>query len=184
MAFLAQLWLPIVLSAAVVFVLSAVTHMALPARKTEWGHLSGEGAVQEALRGIAPGLYAFPMPADPRERASRESMQRWTEGPSGWLSVVPPGPIDMGRNLGLSLLTNLLVSAAVAYVAAHALGLAPPYRPVFRLVGTVGFLAYAVGPLYEAIWFWKPRRSLALTAVDALLYGLAMGGIFGWLWPR
>ena len=184
MAFLAQLWLPIVVSAVLVFVVSAALHMLLPAHRTEWGHLPKESALQEALRGTPPGLYGFPMPAEAGERGKPEAMQRWAEGPSGWLSLVPPRPLDMGRNMGLSLLMNLFVSASAAYLAAHVLGVAPPYRPVFRLVGTVGFLAYAVGPIYEAIWYWKPFRSLALVAIDALLYGLVMAGSFGWLWPR
>jgi hypothetical protein len=184
MAFLAQLWLPIVLSAVLVFVVSAITHMLIPARQVEWGHLRKEGDLQEALRGAKPGLYGFPMPATPGDRGKAEALKRWAEGPSGWLSVVPPGPINMGRNLGLSLLMNLFVSATAAYIAVHALGAAPHYRSVFRIIGTIGFLAYAIGPIYEAIWYWKPARSLAYTAVDALLYGLVMGGTFGWLWPR
>jgi hypothetical protein len=184
MAFLAQLWLPIVVSAVLVFVVGAVTHMLAPYRRAEWGHLPKEGAIQEALRGAAPGLYVFPSPANPRHRGGPDALKRWAEGPSVFMTLVPPGPINMGRNLGLSLLTNLVVSALVAYVAFHALGVAPHYRTVFRLVGTVGFLAYAVGPLYEAIWYWKPARSLAYTAVDALLYGMVMAGTFGWLWPR
>jgi hypothetical protein len=184
MTFLAQLWLPIVVSAVLVFVLSAMTHMLVPYRQREWSRPAGQDALQAALKGAAPGLYAFPVPAEPRERMKPEAMARWAAGPSGWLSLVPPGPIRMGRNLGLSLLVNLLVSFMAAYVAFHALGHAAHYRAVFRLVGTVGVLAYAVGPIYEAIWYWKPWRTLAMTAVDALVFGLAMAGVFGWLWPR
>ena len=184
MAFLAQLWLPIVVSAVLVFVLSALSHMLVPFRQREWGGLAGQGTIQEAVRGVAPGLYVFPSPADHRERGEAEFMASWAKGPSGWISLVPPGPINMARNLGLSLLVNLLVSAMAGYVAIHALGGAPHYRAVFRLVGTIGVLAYAVGPLYEGIWFWKPWRSFAMGALEALAYGLIMAGTFGWLWPR
>jgi hypothetical protein len=184
MAFLAQLWLPIVVSAVLVFVVSAITHMLIPARQTEWGHLAKESALQEALGGAKPGLYGFPMPADVRQRGKPAAMQRWAEGPSGWLALVPAGPINMGRNLGLSFLMNLFVSTMAAYIAAHALGMAPHYRAVFRVIGSIGFLAYAVGMIYESIWFWRPWKSLAYTAVDALLYAMVMGGTFGWLWPR
>jgi hypothetical protein len=184
MAFLAQLWLPIVVSAVLVFVVSAATHMLIPARQAEWARLPAQDSIQAAVRGAAPGLYMFPLPETVKERGTADSMARWAEGPSGWLTVVAPGPIKMGRNMALSLLMNLFVSAMAGYVAVHALGAAPPYRAVFRIVGSIGFLAYAVGPIYEAIWYWKPARSLAYSAVDALLYGLVMGGAFGWLWPR
>jgi hypothetical protein len=184
MAFLSLLWLPILVSTVLVFVLSALTHMLVPYRQTEWAHADQEGTLQEAFRAAKPGLYAFPMPATVRERQTPEAMKRWAEGPSGWLSLVPRGPMNMGRNLGLSLLTNLVVSGFVAYIAAHALPAAPHYRSAFRLVGSVAFLAYAVGPIYEAIWYWRPWRSLAMTAADALLFGLVMGGTFGGLWPR
>jgi hypothetical protein len=184
MALLALLWLPIVVSALLVFFASAAFHMLVPFRQREWQRLPDEGAVQAALRQAPPGLYGFPLTADPKERGKPEALARWTEGPSGWLSVVPRGPIAMGRNLGLSLLLNLLVSAAVAYVALQALGAGVRYGAVFRLVGTVGFLAYAVGAPYEAIWFWRPWRSSAMTALEALAYGLVMAGTFGWLWPR
>jgi hypothetical protein len=172
-----------------VFVLSAVTHMFLPARKTEWGRLAKEGDVQAALRGVTPGLYAFPALSTPGERPTPEDMKRWAAGPSGWLSLVPAGPINMVRNLGLSLLMNLFVSFSVAYVATLTLGSVPlqmfPHeRVVFRVVSTIGFLAYAVGPIYDAVWFWKPWKSLAMTAVDSLAYGLVMGVTFSMLWPR
>jgi hypothetical protein len=188
MAFLAQLWLPIVVSAVLVFVLSAVTHMMVPFRLTEWGQLPTQDAIQGALRGATPGLYVFPTPADPKERGKPEAMQRMAEGPSGWLTLVHPGPMSWGRNLGLSLAMNLFVSFAAAYVATLTLGavplqLIPHQRVVFRVITTIGFLAYAVGPVYDAVWFWKPWRSLAMTAVDSLLYGLVMGATFSWLWP-
>jgi len=184
MAFLALLWLPIVVSAVLVFVVSAASHMLVPYRRREWAHAASEDALQAALKGAAPGLYAFPMPAEPRARGQAEAMQRWAVGPSGWLAVLPPGPLSMGRNLGLSFLVNLLVSFMAAYVAAHALGPAANGRAVFRLVGTLGTLAYGVGTIYEAIWYWRPWRTLAMNALDALAYGLAMAGAFALLWPR
>ena len=53
MAFLAQLWLPVVVSAVLVFLVSAVTHMMVPFRKTEWSHLPTQDAIQTALRGAS-----------------------------------------------------------------------------------------------------------------------------------
>jgi hypothetical protein len=184
MAFLAQLWLPIVVSALLVFFVSAATHMLVPYRLREWGRVEGQDAIRAALQGVAPGLYAFPLPVDAKDRGKPEELARWSAGPSGWISLVPSAPFSMGRNLGLSLVVNLLVSAVAAYLASRSLTGPYHYGTVFRLVGTVGFVAYAVGPAYEAIWYWKPWKSIAMGTIDALLYGAVMAGSFGWLWPR
>jgi hypothetical protein len=187
MVFLGSLWLPILVSAALVFVVSAVVHMALPYHKTEWASAPGTEALQAALRDAAPGQYVFPAPADPKERGSAEAMKRWAEGPSGWLTLVPRGPMSMGRMLGLSFLLNLAISFLTAYVAWRAFpaaAAAPHYRAVFRLVATVGFMTYALAPAYDSIWYGRPWRVWAWGAFDALLFALVMGGTFGWLWPR
>ena len=184
MALLVQLWLPIVLSALLVFILSALTHMMIPFRRTEWARIPEQDAFRSTLKDAAPGLYSFPSPVDIAERGKPEHLKDLAAGPSGFLTVVPRAPFNFGKNLGLSFAMNLFVSLVVAYVAAHALPAAASYRPVFRLVGTVGFLAYAVGTAYDAIWFWKPWRSVAMIAFESLLYGLAMAGTFGWLWHR
>ena len=184
MSFVAQLWLPMVVSAVLVFALSAASHMLLPWRRNEWGRISDFAAIQGAVRGLKPGLHAFPAPADPKQQMTKEWMKRWAEGPSGWLTLVPPGPVSMARNMGLSLLVFLGVALVDAYVAWHALGPAAPYRAVFRIVGTVGFLSFATGTIFNSIWYSRPWRAYASDVVDALLYGLAMAGVFGWLWPR
>lgn len=184
MAFLSLLWLPILVSAVLVFLVSAASHMLAPYRQVEWRAAPEQEALQRAFRGARPGLYVFPSPEAARERGKPEHAQAWAQGPSGWMALVPPGPLSMGRNLALSFLVNLGVSFMAAYVAAHSLGAAPHYLAVFRVVGTVGVLSYLVGPVYEAIWFWRPGKTVAMGAVDALAYGLVMGGAFGWLWPR
>jgi len=184
MSFLALLWLPILLSAILVFLLSAASHMFLPWRRNEFRHVPQSDAVQAALRGLPPGQYLFPASADSRERMTAEWMQRWAAGPSGWITLAPQGPINMPRNLGLSFLVNLLVSVLTAYVAALALGPSTPYLEVLRLVSTIGFMSYAVGTSFNSIWYSRPWKDYAADLVDALVYGFAMAGVFGWLWPR
>ena len=46
----------------------------------------------------------------------------------------------------------------------------------------MGFMTYALGSMSESIWFGRPWSSFALQALDALMYGLILGGVFGWLW--
>ncbi len=183
MSFVAQLWVPILASAVVVFVLSAASHMALPWHRSEWGRITDFGPLQASLRGLAPGCYAFPAAPDPKQQMSEEWMDRWAQGPSGWITIAPPGPIVMGRNLALTFLVFLAVAFLEGYVAWHALGPAAPSRAVFRLVGTVGFMSFGVGSIFHSIWYHRPWRAYAANVIDAILFGLGMAAVFAWRWP-
>ena len=58
---LAALWLPILLSAIIVFVASSVMHMLLPYHRTDYRQLPEEDRLLTALRGagLTRGLYVF-----------------------------------------------------------------------------------------------------------------------------
>jgi hypothetical protein len=43
-------------------------------------------------------------------------------------------------------------------------------------------MSYCFASIPDSIWFGRPWKSWILQAVDALAYGLVMGGVFGWLW--
>jgi len=185
MAFLAQLWLPIVVSAVVVFVLSAATHMALPWRKKEWGRFAGQDALQAAIAGLEPGQYGFPACPDPRQpMMGKEWMERWAKGPSGWLVVAPPGSFNMGKSMAQSFLVYLAVSFLVAYVGSLSLGPSTPTLTIVRLFSTVGVLTHGVSTIFSSIWYHRPWRVYAMDLFDAVVYAFAMAGVFGWLWPR
>ena len=188
MEFVGQLWLPILLSAVFVFIMSSIVWTLLPHHKNEFQPAPNTDGIQAALKGAAPGTYMFPMHADPKQRRSKEAMQKYAEGPSGLLTLMAPGPMNMGKMMAQSLVLNLVVSFFTAYVAGHVLAMggptAPNYLTVFRVVGTIGFMAYGFGPLFESVWFGKPWGSQALNLFDSLLYGLLTAGTFGWLWPR
>jgi hypothetical protein len=59
---LSALWLPIVLSAVIVFVASSIMHMALPYHRNDYQKLPDEDKVLAGLRaaGLKRGLYVFP----------------------------------------------------------------------------------------------------------------------------
>ena len=100
---LSALWLPILLSAVIVFVASSLVHMVLPWHKSDYLRLPDEDKVMEALRGFAipPGDYMVPRPVtrdDLRSPAFAEKMKR---GPVMVVTVMPNGPMSMGSNLGL-----------------------------------------------------------------------------------
>jgi hypothetical protein len=58
------------------------------------------------------------------------------------------------------------------------------YLAVFRVAGTVAFMAYGVGQLVNGIWLGQPWSSVAKHFIDGLVYSLLLAGTFGWLWPR
>ena len=187
MAFVGQLWLPILLSAVLVFVASSLIHMVFKYHSNEFQSAPNQDAIQNALKGAAPGWYAFPFSPDPKDRMSPEWMKKWAEGPSGMLTVAKPGPINMGRNLGLWFLFCVVVAFFTAYVAAHALPMgagAPHYLTVFRVVGTIGLMAFGFAYTGDTIWYGRPWKSWWLAMLDALIYGCVMAGTFGWRWPR
>ncbi len=62
MTTLIGLWLPIVVSAVLVFVASSIVWMVLGADRWHVRRLDDEDAVREVLmkQGVAPGMYAIP----------------------------------------------------------------------------------------------------------------------------
>ncbi|CAN5789271.1 hypothetical protein BH24GEM1_BH24GEM1_21300 [soil metagenome] len=186
MSILGALWLPIVLSAVLVFVVSALVHMVLKYHNSDYRRLPNEDAVRAAIRSgnPGPGLYAVPYAGDMKAMETPEMKQKYVEGPVGLLTLRRPGPFTMGPALTQWFLFTLLVSLFVAYVAAHAIPPGAEYLHVFRVVGAVAFLTYGLGQLPAAIWMGKPWSMAAKEVFDGLLYALVTAGTFGWLWPR
>ncbi len=177
-----SLWLPILLSAVFVFVAAAVAWMALPHHKNEWKGLSNEEAARAALKGVAPGQYVLPW-CPPERMKDPEYLKKRQEGPTAWLTVVPSGVRGMGPQMVSSVVYYVFVSAVAAYVAGRTLGPGTPQLQVFRVVGTVSWVAYGWGGISDAIWFGKRWSSVGKQLADALLYALLTAGTFAWFWP-
>jgi uncharacterized membrane protein YraQ (UPF0718 family) len=185
MEFLAQLWLPILLSAVFVFIVSSVIHMATPMHKGDYKKMQNEDAVLEALRtnGVAPGMYMFPCACSMKEMNSPEMVEKRKRGPVGWLCI-QPGGFNMGRSLALWFVFCLIVGVFTGYVAWHALGPGVPYLRVFRIAGTAAILGYAVGYFQDSVWKGAKWSTTAKFIFDGVIYGLVTAGTFGWLWPQ
>ncbi len=183
---LTQLWLPILLSAACVFVASSLIHMVLKWHASDYNALANEDEVRAAIRKAnpAPGQYVLPHCADMKDMAKPDMLAKYTEGPVAMLMVNPNGPPAMGVALGKWFAYTVLVAFMAAYLAGRTLGPGTHYLQVFRVVGAVSFLAYGFGSIQMAIWMGKPWRSAAKDLADALIYGLLSAGIFGALWPK
>ena len=182
---LAALWLPIVLSAIIVFVASSIMHMVLPYHRSDYSKLPDEDKVLGALRGagLTRGSYIFPHTTH-KDMKSPEMAEKYKQGPVGMLTVFPTGPVNMGKFLGMWFGYCLVISFFVAYLATHTVTIGAPYLVVFRVVGTAGFLAYGLGHISNGIWKGQLWSVTIKEVFDGLIYGLLTAGVFGWLWPR
>lgn len=186
MTTLDMLWLPILLSSVIVFVVSSVIHMALPWHKNEYPKVPNEDKVMDALRpfAIPPGDYMIPRPSSQENMRSPEFTEKLKKGPVMILTVLPNGSTPMGTNLVLWFLYSAVVGLFAAYVAGRALSADANYLHVFRMVGTTAFLGYSVALWQMSIWYRRAWSTTIKATVDGLIYALLTAGIFGWLWPR
>lgn len=179
------LWLPIVLSAVIVFVASWVVHMLLPIHRKDYARLPDEDQLMEAMRraGVRPGNYAVPCPASPAAMSSPEMIEKYERGPVGLFNVVPNGPPAMAKYLAQWFAFCLVIGVFVAYVAGRTLPAGTDYLQVFRVAGTVAFLGYGMGHPVASIWRGQKWSTTLKHVVDGLVYALLTAGTFGWLWP-
>ena len=182
---LAALWLPIVLSAVVVFVASSIIHMLLTYHRSDYHQLPEEDKVLAFLRplNLKRGLYVFPY-CLPKDMKSPASIEKYKQGPVGLLTIMPSGPPAMPKFLIQWFVFCLLVGFFVAYLTGHTVLAGANYLTVFRVAGTAAFLAYGLGNLSNGIWKGQTWSATIKEVIDGLVYGLLTAGVFGWLWPR
>lgn len=185
MSFILYLWLPILLSAVFVFILSGILHMALPWHKNDFKKLPAEDAVRDALRpfNVPPGDYMTPSCGN-GDYNSSEFKAKLAAGPNVMMTVMPNGPGNMGATFVQWFVYLLALGTFIAYIAVHALPGDAPARMVFRIVAAITFLAYAAAQWPQSIWMRRSWSSTIKHTVDGLLYGLVTGATFAWLWPE
>ncbi|MBX3394363.1 MAG: hypothetical protein KF841_03245 [Phycisphaerae bacterium] len=182
---LISLWLPILISAAAVWIVAAIVWMALPHHKKDFIALPDEDAFMDDLRkrGIPPGNYVFP---DFRGRDAMKSpnvCKALEEGPVGHLSIWRP-PLGMGGKMFGTFVVYLVVSTLIAYLASVTLPKPADFARVFHVVGTAGILAYSFSHIPNAIWFGAYRRTIVASIIDGIVFGCITGAIFAWRWPH
>lgn len=181
-----SLWMPILLSAVLVFVASSILHMVLPFHRTDYRKVPAEDDVMDALRRfkIPPGDYMMPCAGGPeamRDPAFREKMNK---GPVAIVTVMNNGPMSMGSNLAQWFVYCVVVGVFAAYIAGHALAPGSTYRAVFRFAGCTAFAGYALALWQNTIWYKRAWMTTLKSTIDGLIYGSLTAGTFGWLWPR
>ena len=180
------LLLPALLSAVIVFVVSAIIHMATPWHAGDFQKLPNEDGVLSALRpfSLTPGAYVAPRPSSMKDMSTPEFQAKVKQGPSIMLNVMPAGSGGMGAQLALWFLYSAFIALFAGYITSKALQPGADYKVVFKFVAAIAFGAYAVGLWQMSIWYRRPWFVTIKSTIDGVLYACLTAGTFGWLWPR
>ncbi|SRR6266567_2980972 len=183
---LETLWLPILLSSVIVFVVSSIIHTVLPWHKNDYLKVPNEDKTMEVLRPLAipPGDYMIPRPSGHEEMRSPEFAEKIKKGPVMVVTVMPNGPFPMTRNLVLWFLYCAVVGIFAAYVAGRELPAGAPALRVVQFVGVVAFIGYSVALWQMSIWYQRAWGTTIKATVDGLIYSLLTAATFAWLWPH
>ena len=89
------LWLPILVSAVIVYIVSTIIHMATPWHKSEYPKVPNEEKVMDALRPLAipPGDYMVPRPSSREELRAPQFIEKVKQGPNFIITMLPNGSI-------------------------------------------------------------------------------------------
>ncbi len=185
MTTIAALWMPILLSAVIVFIASSIIHMAPLWHRSECPPISDQDRLMDALRpfNLKPGEYMLPRAKGMKEMKAPEFVEKLKRGPVMIMTVIPNGPISMNKALVQWFVYTLVVGVFAAYLAGATLDAGADYLSVFRVAGTTAFIAYSIGLWQQSIWYSRPWSTTLKLTFDGLIYGLLTGGVFGWLWP-
>jgi hypothetical protein len=180
-----SLWIPVIVSAVVVFMGSSIIHMALKYHRADYKALPNEEGVREALgkAGGAPGVYFTPYCQDMKQMKEPAMMEKYEKGPVALITLYPKGPITLPKHLALWLAFSVFVSFTAAYVARHTLMPGADGMLVMRITGTVAFAAYGLSHVSDSIWKGQPWANTARALLDSVIYSLLTGLTFRLLWP-
>jgi hypothetical protein len=179
------LWLPILVAAVLVFLASFILHMVLPHHRSDFSAVPTEEAFRAAFGAMSlpPGEYFVPHvtgPADMKDPAYAAKME---EGPVLFMTVLPNGMMDMGKNLLGWFIYSLVVGVFAGLVAGSAVGPGAAYMEVFHFVLLVSFLSYTLALWQNTIWYKRAISTTLKSTFDGVVYSLLTAGAFGWLWP-
>jgi len=182
---IAALWLPILVSAVLVFIVSSIIHTVLSYHKSDYSKLPSEDEVGEALGkfNIPPGEYVIPKAESAADMKSDEYKAKLEKGPVGFMTIMPNGPWSMTGSLIQWFVYSLFIGIFCAYVTGRIYGPDAYYLDVFRFSGTTAFLGYSIALFQDSIWFKRKWSTTLKFVFDGLIYALLTAGTFGWLWP-
>jgi hypothetical protein len=153
----------------VVFIFSAIDHMALPTGHMGLKSLPQEDSVSGAMRAAIsePGLYVFPG-IDMQKRMSPEEEKAWTAkyvaGPTGILVYSPGGEPPMQPRM---LSTELAADILAACIAAFAVSLTrATFGQRVLLVTLFGLFAWLSISVSYWNWYRFPTAYIVAEGID------------------
>ncbi|MEX0320720.1 MAG: hypothetical protein AB3N63_01030 [Puniceicoccaceae bacterium] len=179
------LWLPILVSAVLVFFASWLLHMFIPYHRTDYSKVDNEEAAQDALRScnLPQGEFFIPHCDGPKQMKDPAYIEKLDKGPVAMITVMPNGQFNMGKSLALWFAYCIIVSILAAYITGQALAPGADYLKVFQIAGCTAFIAYFVALIQNSIWYYRKWSTTLKYMIDGLVYSLCTAGAFGWLWP-
>jgi hypothetical protein len=181
-----SLLLPIVVSAVAVFVLSTIIHMAMPWHKTDYANVPDEAAATTAIQSLnlAPDDYAVPNPRLPGGGKNPDFIANFERGPTFHMTLIPPGGMNMGKLMGTWFGFMLLISVIAGCVTGSIVAPGGNTHAVFHFSAIIAACSYGFGTWPLSIWYHRKWSTAFKETFDAVLYGLATGAVFMWMWPR
>ena len=184
MSSLGALWLPTLVSAVAVFIVSSIIHMVVRWHHSDQSRLPNEDAVMAALAGTPSGEYRMPWAGSMDEMKSAAFQEKCKKGPMAIIGVFT----YLERGFVKALVQWFVYSLIVSYVAGHILHAivqdVPDTSEIFHTVGLSAFLGYGMALAQQSIWGPKHWWPTAKGMIDAVLYAAVTAGVFAWLWPK
>jgi hypothetical protein len=180
------LWLPILVSSVVVFVVSAALHMIPPWHTNDYRKTSKEDEILSAFRplDIPSGDYVIPRATDMKEMRTPEYREKIKRGPILILTLKAHGSMSMVKPLVLHFIYVVVISIFAAYIAGRSLPAGAAFRAGCRFAGAAAFMGYSLAIWPLSIWYGRSWTTTIKDTIDGLVYAILTGLVFGWLWPR
>jgi hypothetical protein len=179
------LFLPALLSAVLIFIVSSLIHTVIKWHHPEHKAFPNEDEVRTAIRKSSPvpGQYVMPYCKGGKEMATPVMQAKFAEGPNVVMFVRENGPVKLGPFLGKWFVYTIVVSLLAGYLARATLAPGAEYLHVFQVVGAAAWLAYAWAIPSDSIWTGKRWSSTFLYMIDGLIYAALTAGAFASMWP-
>ena len=181
-----SLLLPIAVAAIAVFILTSVIHMAMPWHKSDYGRVPDDDAVLDALRplNIPPGDYMVPSPYATGGGRNPEFTANHHRGPNVLMTIRHGETMKMGKYMGQWFLFTLLIAGIAGCVTGSIVKPGGDDHAIFHYASIVTFCSYTLGAWPLSIWYHRKWSTTLKGAFDALIYGVATGLVFAWMWPK